>query len=75
MEFSGHHAPIVSPLTGSFVEPPVPLNDLAFGTAETAAVKNRAAAYTHMPRHDLFTFTLTQRGNFPPWNQIGRAHV
>ena len=54
------------PLSCPPVELPVPLNDGTPGAAEALAIEDRATAYAHMPRHDLLTFALTQRGNFPP---------
>ena len=66
-----YHAAVILPLSGSFIEPLVPFNNLAFGTTKSIAIEDRAAAYAYMPRHDLFSFTLTERGNsfprhFPP---------
>ncbi len=56
---SRHHAAVILPLSSPFVELLVSFNDLAFCTTETIAIEDRAAAYAHMPRHDLFPFALT----------------
>ena len=66
--FMREHIAIMPPLPGSPVEPLVPLNNFAFGTAEALAIEDCATTYAHMPRHNFFTFALTQCSNFPPWH-------
>ena len=56
---SRHHAAVILPLSGVFIELLIPFNDLTFGTPKAIAIEDRAAAYAHMPRHDLFPFALT----------------
>ena len=64
---SRHHAAVIPPLPVPPVDPLVPFNDLTFGTTKSIAIEDRAAAYTHMPRHNLFPFALTECGNGFPW--------